>query len=159
LVRSNAVTAPPRRAFACRCAAAGQQQAPPQQPRPQQLAAGCLAALASASVLLSPVPALAVSGGGGTSSSLSFQDLSGQDLTKKRFTKGEMRQTRFDGANLAGGHALPRAAMGNTVVGPSCAHVVSHPLFAACSPHICGFAGTHLTPQAACTRLVCQPPL
>lgn len=47
-------------------------------------------------------PALAVSGGGGMSTSMAFKDLSNQDLRKSKFTKADLRGADFSGANLEG---------------------------------------------------------
>lgn len=47
-------------------------------------------------------PALAVSGGGGMSTSMAFKDFSGQDLRKSKYTKADLRGADFSGANLEG---------------------------------------------------------
>ena len=81
----------------------------------QRAAAGCFAAFASAAAVLSPlavVPpaAQAVSGGGGTSSSLSFQDLSGQVTPLARGVAAAVKQ-RFPNAvgnRLDAAQAPPR---------------------------------------------------
>ncbi|PRW56837.1 Pentapeptide repeat family [Chlorella sorokiniana] len=64
--------------------------------------AALLSAAAAATLLLPAAPVLAVSGGGGAATSYAFQDLSGQDLRKNRYTKADLRGTKMRGANLEG---------------------------------------------------------
>jgi hypothetical protein len=72
-----------------------------------QAAGQCLAALAAAAALLgAPLDAAAVSGGGGISENLSYQDLSNRDLRKNKFVKVTMRETNFSGSDLTGAWRL-----------------------------------------------------
>ncbi|KAL4442056.1 hypothetical protein ABPG77_011317 [Micractinium sp. CCAP 211/92] len=54
------------------------------------------------------MPALAVSGGGGSGNSLAFSDLSGQDLRKNKYTKADLRGVDMSGSNLEGVTLLAR---------------------------------------------------
>lgn len=69
---------------------------------PKQVASSLLGAAVGASILLVPMEAQAVSGGGGLGTPHNYEDLSGQDLTKNAYTKGELRQTNFSNSNLSG---------------------------------------------------------
>lgn len=73
----------------------------------QKTAGALLGTLAAASLALTPLPAHAVSGGGGMGSSLSFKDLTGQDFRKANFTKADLRGANFSGANLEVRSLLP----------------------------------------------------
>lgn len=58
--------------------------------------------LAAASLVLTPLPGYAVSGGGGISESLAFRDMSGKDLRKAKYTKGDLRGADFSNSTLDG---------------------------------------------------------
>ena len=68
----------------------------------RRAAGAALGAAAAVSLFLSVPSAEAVSGGGGMGTSLSFQDFSGQDLRKMKYTKADLRGVNFSDANLEG---------------------------------------------------------
>ncbi len=70
----------------------------------QRVTAGLLACMSAASLALSlaPMPAEAVSGGGGLSEVLAGKDMTGRDMRKYKLTKANLRQTNFTNANLEG---------------------------------------------------------
>jgi uncharacterized protein YjbI with pentapeptide repeats len=73
-------------------AAAAVASPPPFFAAARRAAAGALAgAVAAGALALAPLPASAVSGGGGSGNSLAFADLSGKDLRKQKFIKGDLR--------------------------------------------------------------------
>jgi uncharacterized protein YjbI with pentapeptide repeats len=61
-----------------------------------------LATIASASLLLAPLEAAAVSGGGGVSGPMNNVDMSGQDMRKMSFTKANLRQTNMSNTKANG---------------------------------------------------------
>lgn len=65
------------------------------------LSRAAVAAL-SVGVVCTPLAADAVSGGGGMSNGLNFEDRSNQDLRSLNLTKAQMRQANFTGSNLSG---------------------------------------------------------
>lgn len=56
----------------------------------------------SIGITLAPLNAGAVSGGGGLSDGLNYQDRSNQDLRSLKLTKAQMRQTNFANSDLSG---------------------------------------------------------
>ncbi|MEW5319809.1 MAG: hypothetical protein WDW38_010935 [Sanguina aurantia] len=81
-------------------------------------AAACVLAVASSAVLLlAPLEAGAVSGGGGLSENLAGTNMSKRDLRKIKFTKANLRATNFDGANLTGVSMFSSLCQNATFVG------------------------------------------
>jgi len=70
---------------------------------PRRIVGAALGAAAAVSLFLSAIPsAEAVSGGGGVGNSLSFKDLSGQDLHGKKYIKADLRGINVEKADLSG---------------------------------------------------------
>mmetsp|Transcript_35320 Transcript_35320/g.89412 ORF Transcript_35320/g.89412 Transcript_35320/m.89412 type:complete len:202 (-) Transcript_35320:340-945(-) len=106
---SSAGTRVTRKHFVCKAQAQSQESA---SSPARKLAAGFMAVASAASLVLAPMDAQAVSGGGGISDSVSNRDFSGQDLRKFKYTKAVMRQANFSNTNMTGVSLFGALAVG-----------------------------------------------